>query len=376
MADQAPASAAAPIEPINPIDAPVAATTRPAVPASPIAASTDVRTTAPSLEDVIGAAVDAVVSIESRAGRGTGFFVDRNTVLTNAHVVEGASSVSLHTANGPARARVASVADDYDLAVLKIDGATAPHAVLPLAATPAARVGQEVIAIGFALGLLENTVTRGIISGIRQVGGITFLQTDAAINPGNSGGPLLDTSGRVLGVTTLKFGAQAESLGFAVAAEYARPLLAGGRPPAPTAAASRDSSESRRLAPLLTPNQTSAADRLRADGAQVYEQQVAAIAQQAAQIDRFWEQFRTTCLSAPPRGRYDRPWFSLYAGTVTVNQGGPQCASWMGDLSRLSTDISSAMASAAEAARRAGVYPGVQRDLRRRYRMSWRDWER
>ena len=164
------------------------------------------------------------------AGRGTGFFVDRNTVLTNAHVVEGASSVSLHTANGTARARVASVADDYDLAVLKIDGATAPHAMLPLAATPAARVGQEVIAIGFALGLLENTVTRGIISGIRQVGGIMFLQTDAAINPGNSGGPLLDTSGRVLGVTTLKFGVQAESLGFAVAAEHARPLLAGGRP--------------------------------------------------------------------------------------------------------------------------------------------------
>ena len=150
MADQAPASAAAPIELINPIDAPVAATTRPAVPASPIAASTDVRTTASSLEDVIGAAVDAVASIESRAGRGTGFFVDRNTVLTNAHVVEGASSVSLYTANGTARARVASVADDYDLAVLKIDGATAPHAVLPLAATPAARVGQEVIAIGFA----------------------------------------------------------------------------------------------------------------------------------------------------------------------------------------------------------------------------------
>lgn len=80
---------------------------------------------------------------------------------------------------------------------------------------------------------------------------------------------MLDTSGRVLGVTTLKFWVQAESLGFAVAA----------------------------------------------------------IAQQAAQIDRFWEQFRTTCLSAPRRGRYDRPWFSLYAGTVTVDQGGPQCAS-------------------------------------------------
>ena len=215
----------------------------------------------------------------------------QNTVLTNAHVVEGMSSVSLHTALGTKRARVATVATDYDLAVLKIDGA-AEHAVLPLAALPSARVGQEVIAIGFALGLLENTVTRGIISGIRRVGGITFLQTDAAINPGNSGGPLLDTSGRVLGVTTLKFGAQAESLGFAVSAEHAGPLLTGGRPPARAAIASRDSSDSRRLAPILTPNQTSAAGRLRAEGAQAYEQQVAALAQQANQIDAFWDQFQ------------------------------------------------------------------------------------
>ena len=61
------------------------------------------------------------------------------------------------------------------------------------------------IAIGFALGLLENTVTRGIISGIRTAGLATFVQTDAAINQGNSGGPLLDRNGRVIGITTLKF---------------------------------------------------------------------------------------------------------------------------------------------------------------------------
>ena len=362
-------------DPSRPNDAPAVAPSRPAVTPPPVVAATDAPTTAPTLEDVIGAAVDAVVSIESDAGRGTGFFVGQNTVLTNAHVVEGMSSVSLHTALGTKRARVATVATDYDLAVLKIDGA-AEHAVLPLAALPSARVGQEVIAIGFALGLLENTVTRGIISGIRRVGGITFLQTDAAINPGNSGGPLLDTSGRVLGVTTLKFGAQAESLGFAVSAEHAGPLLTGGRPPARAAIASRDSSDSRRLAPILTPNQTSAAGRLRAEGAQAYEQQVAALAQQANQIDAFWDQFRTTCLGAPPRRRYDRPWFSLYDGTVAIDQGGPQCASWLGDLSQVSGDIGSAMRAAGEAARQAGVYPGVQRELRRRYRMSWRDWER
>ncbi|MAG71960.1 MAG: hypothetical protein CL471_16970 [Acidobacteria bacterium] len=329
-----------------------------------------------SLEDVIGSAVRAVVSIEAGTGRGTGFFADRNTVVTNAHVVEGVRSVTLQTAAGSMRARVATVADDYDLAVLKIDRGSGNHEILPLGATTDVRVGQEVVAIGFALGLLENTVTRGIISAVRRVGGTTFLQTDAAINPGNSGGPLLDTSGRVVGITTLKFGAQAESLGFAVAADHAAPLLAGGRPLAPTTAETQQPAAARRLAPLLTPNQSSATNRTREEGTQTYEQHVTSIAQQSAQIDAYWDDFSTECLSDAPPGRHDRGWFSLYAGAASVGQRGARCAAWRADLKRMADDVNAAMTLAGEAARRAGVYPGVQRDLRRRYRMTWRGWGR
>ena len=93
------------------------------------------------------------------------------------------------------------------------------------------RPGEEVVAIGSALGVLQNTVTRGIVSAIRIDGGVTLLQTDAAINPGNSGGPLLDRNGTVVGVNTMKVGSAA-SIGFAVAAEHVRAIVEGRGPAA------------------------------------------------------------------------------------------------------------------------------------------------
>ena len=91
------------------------------------------------------------------------------------------------------------------------------------------RPGQEVIAIGLALGVFQNSVTRGIISAVRRADRTVMLQTDAAINPGNSGGPLMDRQGLVVGINTMKIGGSAESLGFAVAVDHARALLSGGR---------------------------------------------------------------------------------------------------------------------------------------------------
>ena len=100
--------------------------------------------------------------------------------------------------------------------------------VLSMGSVSHARVGQEVIAVGSALGVLSNTVTRGIVSAIRQVGNITLIQTDAAINPGNSGGPLVDRSGLVIGVNSLAVAAQAgQGLAFAVAIDHATDLLDG-----------------------------------------------------------------------------------------------------------------------------------------------------
>src|SRR5213596_3868254 len=95
-----------------------------------------------------------------------------------------------------------------------------------------ARAGQEVMALGSPLGL-QNTVTRGIVSAVRQVGALTLVQTDAAINPGNSGGPLLARNGEVIGITTMSMrSAVAQGLSFAVAIDHAAALLAGKRPTA------------------------------------------------------------------------------------------------------------------------------------------------
>ena len=198
------------------------------------------------------------MSIESPAGSGTGFFVAPGVVVTNEHVISGNWNVMLKSAGVSMRARVTKPAPELDLALLRVD-TPGGQSILPLGTATTARVGQEVIAIGFALGLLENTVTRGIISGIRTAGLATFVQTDAAINPGNSGGPLLDRNGRVIGITTLKFGASAESLGFAIAVDHLKPLLYGSAAalprPAPAAATNRA------LSPLLERSTPSTADR-------------------------------------------------------------------------------------------------------------------
>ena len=76
--------------------------------------------------------------------------------------------------------------------------------------------------------MLSNTVTRGIVSAIRDVGPVTLIQTDAAINPGNSGGPLVDRNGVVIGINSLAVAArEGQGMAFAVAIDHARPLLSG-----------------------------------------------------------------------------------------------------------------------------------------------------
>ncbi len=327
----------------------------------------------PALEDVIGEAIPAIVSIESPAGRGTGFFVAPGVVVTNEHVISGNWNVTLKSAGASMRARVTKLAPEFDLALLRVDNPVG-HSILPLGTATTARVGQEVIAIGFALGLLENTVTRGIISGIRTAGAATFVQTDAAINPGNSGGPLLDRNGRVIGIATLKFGDSAESLGFAIAVDHLKPLLYGSAAALPRPAPS--ASTNRALSPLLERSTPSTADRRRTDGQAEFEQALWAIAARADQIDDFWRRYTASCLGGQRlSGTYDREWFSVYENRVPDGRGAPGCAQWLSDLNELADGIRSAMKEAEQAARRLDVYPGVRRDLRRQYRLDWRGWE-
>ena len=180
-----------------------------------------------ALEDMIASAMPAVVLIESSTGRGTGFFVKPDLIVTNAHVVRGSATVMLRFSDGrTGSAAVSTIGEGVDLATLRPAPGSANPANLELSTTDHIRAGQEVIAIGSALGVLQNTVTRGIISAIRNDGGVLLLQTDAAINPGNSGGPLLDRSGRVVGVNTMKIGTAA-SIGFAIAADHVLSLLDG-----------------------------------------------------------------------------------------------------------------------------------------------------
>ena len=119
--------------------------------------------------------------------------------------------VSLQGCTEPLEAEVVGMEADKDLAVLKVDPATCPVPLQPLEVASSAelRVGQSVLAIGNPFGL-DYTLTSGIVSALgRDIDGAggrpirDCIQTDAAINPGNSGGPLLDASGRLIGVNTM-----------------------------------------------------------------------------------------------------------------------------------------------------------------------------
>jgi S1-C subfamily serine protease len=141
---------------------------------------------------------------------GSGFALDKSgDILTNAHVVEGASSKDVTVRFGkqdPVDAKIVGRDPSTDLAVLRIDPSKTKIRPLPLGDSSKVRVGDPAIAIGNPFGL-ENTVTTGIISAVQRSidspNGFSIdhvIQTDASINPGNSGGPLLDGRGRVIGV--------------------------------------------------------------------------------------------------------------------------------------------------------------------------------
>lgn len=167
-------------------------------------------------------------SFDSSAA-GTGIIVTKDGyILTNKHVIDGASSVTVVLDDGTSYENVKVVATDplNDVAFLKIDGVDDLNPAT-LGNSKTINVGQQVIAIGNALGLYQNTVTAGIISGTGRsitasdsTGANTetlsdMIQTDAAINSGNSGGPLVNASGEVIGINTAT-SSSAENMGFAI----------------------------------------------------------------------------------------------------------------------------------------------------------------
>lgn len=172
-------------------------------------------------------------SQEVPAGAGTGVVIDEaGHILTNFHVVEGATAIIVTGSDGVDRmAQMVSGAPHRDLALLLVDDASGLEP-LPLGDSGALSVGDPVVAIGNALALdaAEPTVSAGIVSAlhrtVRTPSGVIYdaVQTDAAINPGNSGGPLLNAAGEVVGINTALAG-NAQNVGFAISIDSIKQVL-------------------------------------------------------------------------------------------------------------------------------------------------------
>jgi len=188
---------------------------------------------------VVTIVADGVTSTDPTTGQtgvgtatGSGVIFDANgLILTNHHVVAGdPQSLTVNLKDGRSfPGTIYGIDTLTDLAIVKVDATGLPTA--PIGDSSSIQVGQEAIAIGSPLGTFTDSVTSGIISAIGRsipVEGGTVLtnliQTDTAINPGNSGGPLLDPTGKVIGVNTA--GATgSQGIGFAIPIDIARPLM-------------------------------------------------------------------------------------------------------------------------------------------------------
>ena len=174
-----------------------------------------------SFSGIIEDAVKAVVTIKTDVSQGTGFIISSDGYLvTNAHVLEGASRVVAYDYNkNSMTAEFIGYVDSLDIALLKISG---NFEELELEDSDDVSVGERVIAIGNPLGL-EFSVSEGIVSGVHREGLVSglnaYIQTDAALNPGNSGGPLINKQGKVIGINNFKL-SDGESLGFALESNY------------------------------------------------------------------------------------------------------------------------------------------------------------
>lgn len=209
--------------------------------------TTQEETNIASVAEKVGPSVVSIVTTSQvrsyygttdQSGAGTGIIVsDDGYVMTNNHVIEGAGNISVVDSNGQLYEDVAIIGRDplNDVAFLKINSSdTFTPAVLGNSST--IRIGQQVVAIGNALGQYSNTVTSGIISGTGRpitassANGQTetltdLIQTDASINPGNSGGPLVNLAGQVIGINTAIV-EDANGIGFAIPINATKGVLA------------------------------------------------------------------------------------------------------------------------------------------------------
>ena len=321
----------------------------------------------PVLEDMVDRSMPSIVLVETTGGRGSAFFVQRDTLITNVHVVQQDSYVTLRRMDGSSMtARVHTRAPAFDIAILKVAQPSPSQPFLPMGSSAQLKPGQEVVIIGSALGTLQNSVSRGIVSGLRNSGGVTLVQSDAAANPGNSGGPMLDRSGRVVGILTAGYRGQ-EGLNFAVAIDHARDIMDGRE--------TNLGSGQTGLANIepMQPGGRAESDRRQQQGERDFSGRVASAEQAAAQLDLAWTRFRSGCYKSTIRGSYDREWFAVFVPGGLPTDAAAGCVDYYQSLQTEITRFRDFMRTAVQDARRANVLPGTIRDTLRSKRLYY-EW--
>jgi S1-C subfamily serine protease len=320
----------------------------------------------PALEDMVDSAMPSIVLVETTGGRGSAFYVQRDTLITNVHVVQQDSYVTLRRMDGSTvTARVHTRAPAFDIAVLKVAQASPSQAFLAMGSASQLKPGQEVIVIGSALGTLQNSVSRGIVSGLRNSGGVTLVQSDAAANPGNSGGPMLDRTGRVVGILTAGYRGQ-EGLNFAVAIDHARDILDGRQTNLGSGQTGLTNIE-----PIG--GQGAESDRRQQQGQQEFLRRVESAEQAAPQLDSAWQRFRSVCYKSPIRGSFDREWFAVFTPGALPADAAAGCSDYYQAMQNEANKFRDYLRTAVQEARRANVLPGTIRDTLRAKRLN-HDW--
>jgi S1-C subfamily serine protease len=213
---------------------------------SPVPAAAEGTGVVDVVQRVLPAVVNVVVDTPSGQGEGSGFVIrEDGIIVTNAHVVENATSITVLTSDEEPveyEARVIGGDIPADLAILDVDAEG--MATVPMGSSGSLQLGQPVVAIGYALGLEGGpSVTSGIVSSLTRQIEVqdpscpqeecgtdrtrvysNVIQTDAAINPGNSGGPLVDLAGNVVGINSAGT-TTAENVGFAIQIDSARATI-------------------------------------------------------------------------------------------------------------------------------------------------------
>jgi len=179
-----------------------------------------------TVKEIVELRKPGVVRVQTDRGVGTGFVVSPDgRIATNLHVIAGASEITIELADKRkfVVAKVLAANPETDLVVLQID-ATGLE-VMPLGDSDKAAAGDPIVIIGNPLGVLDFTVSDGLVSSVRDTGALKLIQTSAPISQGSSGGPLFNNFGEVIGVATF-FSAEGQNLNFAIPSNYLIPLVA------------------------------------------------------------------------------------------------------------------------------------------------------